>query len=185
MDTLVCQKRLLGCKEALDAWMSKWNVAVQKTKSGGMETGGRGQMIPALLTNYGTFFHSEVMLLYRQTEPRAITHKEAVDTAGQMIRCFSSLWLQQCMVNVAGATEPIPIIPPLPWSAVHSLCNAGTYLVEAIAGISVFEDRQSLIREVELCVSLLSSLESNADNAAAGLSAALSALLQSCNEHDL
>jgi hypothetical protein len=168
------EARLTGCKEGIDTWLPRWKDAI-KSASTDLRKHGNDQL-PSWLDLYGQFYHSEALLLYGQTRPDAVPPMESATAARQVIRSFSALQLRQTWIG----QQQFLTVAPLPWTAVHSLCIAGTFLVDTAiegrhgTGFETFGD------DVDLCISLLSSLENNLENAAAGLSASLDAISRSC-----
>lgn len=129
-------------------------------------------------------YHCEVILLYYQVAPEAIPLSDAISAAGTMIRCFSTIYLLQCSVseiNGDSALEGrIQLTHPVNWTRVHALCNAGAFLVSSLTSLESSTSSENSWNDVELCISLLSALESNPEFGAAGLSTSLGALMQAC-----
>lgn len=173
------------CKEGIDTWITTWRRTLHTI----LEEGTGDSLICSEMVSwmdlYGTFYHSEATLLCHMVWNDSLSLNEAVQAARQMIRAFSGLHLQHSAIvrsslNTSPAAQPVILIAPLPWTAVHSLCTAGVFLLDSVLNGQHSVPLELIWCDVELCVSLLSHLESNSDNASAGLSTSLNALLQSC-----
>lgn len=169
--------RVAGCKEGINAWLPKWKAAVDSLPPN--PDIGSNVQVAALLNLYGTFYHSEAVLLYKQTWPHEMALDKGIAAARQMIRSFSGLQLRQSSVELLTCQKSVPIMCPLPWPAVHSLCSAGVFLVSKAPDLQQDERLEIIWDDVDLCISLLASLQSNVDWGAEGLSAVLDAASRS------
>lgn len=98
------------------------------------------------------------------------------------VQSFSSLWIREWVLDPTPDAEcgssGFVILPPLPWSASHTLCRSGTLLVEVYAASEPGAQRDMIHQKIEFAIELLSSASRNPDNAVLGISEALDALFQ-------
>lgn len=188
LGTVQVQARLQGCKEGIDAWLGKWKQSLHLVCDKGIENMAASASFISWLELYGTFYHSEALLRYHMLPAGEQTSTpEAVNAAREVIRSFSGLHLDQSSI-VAGelfpssAQKPTLLLAPLPWSAVHSMCAAGVFLMDVLTSEQDLELVERLKHDIELCISLLSYLENDSDNAAAGLSKSLKTLRKACGD---
>ncbi|RVX75166.1 hypothetical protein B0A52_00518 [Exophiala mesophila] len=185
---LQVQARLQCCKEGIEAWLGKWKQSIHSVYDKGSGNMAARASFISWLEVYGTFYHSEALLrVHMLPAGEQTSAPEAVAVAREVIRSFSKLHLDQTSIVEgelfpSSGQKPTLLLAPLPWSAVHSMCAAGVFLMDVLTSEQDLEVVERLNNDIELCISLLSFLENDSDNAAAGLSNSLKTLRKACGE---
>lgn len=130
---------------------------------------------------YGDFLNYECVLMLHRASPEQVPINEAYDASSRMIRNFSTIYLRMnspLQAPTAGSESAPPLLPvlPCPWTLMHTLCTAGIFLIHSMNeqyALSV-QHRE----DIDLCISILYSLDSDQNQTSSHLATTLNILLR-------